>query len=214
VTLADGALKLAILLVSVILHENAHGLVARSLGDQTAKASGRITLNPLKHLDPVGSVILPLLLFFTAGGRMFGYAKPVPVNPHNLRGKDKWGFAVVALAGPVCNMILVVIAAFFLKHRSVGFDVSGNPVGGMVAKGLVFAFELNLLLAAFNLVPIPPLDGSRLIRPFLGNEGRRVLDRIEPFGFVILLVMIVWLEQPLFRLVGIIESGLLRVLPV
>lgn len=212
-SLSNAILEIAILLVSVILHENAHGLVALALGDQTAKAAGRITLNPAKHLDPVGSLILPAFLYF-AHAPVFGYAKPVPVSPHNLKGKDTWGFATVALAGPVCNMILATIAVTVLKHSAVAFDVSGAPTGTMFTKGLIFAFELNIFLAAFNLLPIPPLDGSRLIRPFLGNEGRRVLDRVEPFGFVIILLSITLLGQPVFRLISIIESGLVRLLPI
>lgn len=212
-SLSTGVLEIAILLVSVILHENAHGLVARSLGDQTATAAGRITLNPIKHLDPVGSLILPAFLYF-AHAPVFGYAKPVPVSPRNLKGTDRWGFALVALAGPVSNIVIAFIAVTLVKHRQLSFDLSGNATGSLLAEGLFFAFRINIFLAAFNLLPIPPLDGSRLIRPFLGNEGRRVLDRVEPFGFVIILLAITLLGQPLFRLVGIIESGLLHLLPI
>jgi Zn-dependent protease len=213
VSLGNIALELVILLASVILHEMSHGIAALALGDKTAHAAGRITLNPIKHLDPVGSLILPAFLAI-AHAPVFGYAKPVPVSPRNLRGKDTWGFAAVALAGPVCNVILAFIAVTLVKHSSVTLDVAGNPRGTLLQRALVFAFELNLLLAAFNLLPIPPLDGSRLIRPFLGNEGRRVLDRIEPFGFVILLAAIYLLGEPLFKIVGIIESGIVRLLPI
>jgi Zn-dependent protease len=217
--LQNAILSLAVLLASVIIHENAHGWVALALGDETAKKSGRLTLNPVKHFDFVGSLILPAMLYFTTGA-MFGYAKPVPVNPSQLRGKDRWGFAVVALAGPVSNVILALIASV-IAARVYGFRLAEiNPadarsVGG---SGVLFvlsvAFTLNLLLAAFNLLPIPPLDGSRLLRLVLGTNGRRMLDRIEPFGFLILLGLIVWLSAPLFRIVTLIESGLLRVLPV
>jgi Zn-dependent protease len=215
----NAILSLAVLLVSVIIHENAHGLVAFALGDDTAKASGRLTLNPVKHFDFVGSLILPAMLFFTTGA-MFGYAKPVPINPSKLQGKDRWGFALVALAGPVSNVILALIAST-VAAKVYGFRLAElNPAdvrtfgGSMVPFVLAVAFTLNLLLASFNLLPIPPLDGSRLLRLVLGPNGRRTLDRIEPYGFVILLILIVWLSQPLFRIVTLIESALLKVLPV
>ena len=210
---------LAVLIASVIIHENAHGLVALALGDQTAKKSGRLSLNPVKHFDFVGSLILPAMLYFTTGG-MFGYAKPVPVNPSKLHGKDRWGFALVALAGPVSNVILALIASviastiYGLRVAAPSPDQIQNLGGSVVPFLLTVAFTLNLLLAAFNLLPIPPLDGSRLLRLFLNTNGRRTLDRIEPYGFLILLGLIVWLRDPLFRVVTLIESGLLRVLPV
>lgn len=220
----EAILGLAVLLASIVIHENAHGVVALALGDDTARAAGRLTLNPVKHLDIVGSVILPVLFFFTAGS-MFGYAKPVPVNPAKLQGKDRWGFALVALAGPVSNIVLAFIAAIVASRvygvdsellRLIGENAGGGAIGALgVGRYLVaVAFTWNVLLAAFNLVPIPPLDGSRLLRVFLSNDGRRVLDRIEPYGFLILFAMIVWLGEPFFRIVRLIESGLLRVLPL
>ncbi len=209
----NGVIQIVVLIVSVIFHECAHGFVALWLGDNTAKAAGRLTLNPLKHIDPFGSVMLPLLMYFTVHS-MFGYAKPVPVSPRGLRGTDRWGFAAVALAGPISNMIIAMVAATILKR--VGdprFPLDAQPA--LLARVMGAAFAINILLAAFNLIPIPPLDGSRLLRPFIGQEGRRVLDRIEPFGFVIILILVsTRLSEPLFRLIGLIESGLLRLLPV
>ena len=207
----DGVLEIAVLLVSVILHENAHGVVALALGDRTAKASGRITLNPLKHLDPVGSLILPAFLF-VVHAPVFGYAKPVPVSPHNLKGKDRWGFATVALAGPVCNVLIAIVCITALRLQGGLVQVTNiRSLNGL----LFFAFTINIFLAAFNLLPIPPLDGSRLLRPFIGAEGRRVLDRIEPFGFVILLLLIsTSLSEPLFRIVNFIQHGILNVIPL
>jgi Zn-dependent protease len=204
--LSDAVLSIAVLLVSVVIHENAHGVTALALGDDTARKTGRLTLNPIKHLDLVGSLILPALMFFTTRS-MFGYAKPVPINPSKLQGRDRWGFAVVALAGPVSNVILAVIALTVLQRTSA------QPAG-LVSRALVAAVELNLLLAAFNLVPIPPLDGSRLLRIFLTANGRQTLDRIEPYGFLILFAIIVWLSEPFFRVVDLIRSGLLRILPL
>lgn len=209
------------LLASVVIHENAHAVAALALGDDTASKAGRLTLNPVKHLDIVGSVILPALLFFTTGS-MFGYAKPVPVNPAKLQGKDRWGFALVALAGPFSNLVLAFIAAVALS-RLYAIDVEVDPIQfgsgaiGFVGMGrfiLFAAFAWNVLLAAFNLIPIPPLDGSRLIRVFLGDGGRRTLDRVEPYGFLILFAIIVWLGEPLGRVIDLIASGLLRILPL
>jgi Zn-dependent protease len=217
----EAVLGLAVLLFSVVIHENSHGVIALALGDDTARRSGRLTLNPVKHLDVVGSVILPAMMFFTSGS-MFGYAKPVPVNPTKLQGKDRWGFAIVALAGPVSNLLLAFVAAVVLA-RAYGFDV-GTDANGVGSGSLAFlgvgrflllaAFTWNVLLAAFNLIPIPPLDGSRLIRVFLSANGRQTLDRIEPYGFLILFAVIVWLREPLGRLISLIATGLLRILPL
>ena len=201
----DALFALAILLVSVIIHENAHGWTALALGDDTAKKAKRLTLNPVRHLDIVGSIILPAVMWFSAQ-TMFGYAKPVPVTPSKLRGSDRWGFALVAAAGPASNLVLAFIAATLLKAQ--------GPIDPTGFNFLFYVFSLNMLLAAFNLLPIPPLDGSRILRLFLSTNGRATLDRIEPYGFLILLVLIVWLGEPLFRVVSLIERGLLRLLPV
>ena len=216
-SLPDALLGLAVLLASVIIHENAHGVAALALGDDTARKAGRITLNPIRHLDIVGSVILPLFLFL-AGGPMFGYAKPVPVSPSKLRGTDRTGFALVAAAGPASNVILAFISVVVLKQLGFvfldggGFQPPANV--GWLERTFIFGFVLNLLIAAFNLLPIPPLDGSRFIRLFLSPQGRQTLDRIEPFGFLILFALLFWLEEPLFRVVSWIEDGLLRLLPL
>lgn len=211
----EAVLGLAVLLISVVIHENAHGVAALALGDDTAKTAGRLTLNPIRHLDIVGSVIMPVLFYFSAGS-MFGYAKPVPVNPAKLRGKDRWGFALVALAGPVSNLILAFIAVTLARGVIGQTFVGGFTVADLGLAGflLVAAFTWNVTLAAFNLIPIPPLDGSRLLRIFLNTKGRQTLDRIEPFGFLILFAIIVWLSEPFFRLVRLIESVLLRLLPL
>jgi len=212
-SLPDTILELAVLMVSVIIHENAHGVVALWLGDRTAREQGRITLNPIKHLDIVGSVILPLFLLF-AGGPVFGYAKPVPVNTRNLRGTDRGGFAVVAAAGPVSNIIQAFICVVALKAVSGGSVSNALAAPTMLQKALLFGVEINVVLAAFNLLPIPPLDGSRFLRLFLSQKGRQALDRIEPFGFLILFGLLFYLSEPLGRLLGFIEDGILRFLPL
>lgn len=216
---------LAILLISLVLHENAHAIVANRLGDTTAKDAGRITLNPVKHLDIVGSLILPVFLFLTSG-TAFGYAKPVPVNRFRLRGQDR-GFALVALAGPVSNILIALVAILVLRFgfgtnlQEVAFGSSQRVLGSspwsVVGLGpyLLFqTFNLNLFLAAFNLIPIPPLDGSRLLRPFVGAGGVRLLDRIEPYGFVILFGVIYLLRDPFFVVVQWIASLIIKILPV
>lgn len=196
-------LIIGLLIASVVIHENAHGWVAFALGDPTAKAAGRLTLNPIKHLDPIGSVIMPAFLAFTSG-TAFGYAKPVPIDPRKLKGGDR-GFAIVALAGPASNMVLAFISLTLATRLGVT---------GLTRTALILAGQLNIFLAAFNLVPIPPLDGSRLLRLFLRPGGVQVLDRIEPYGFLILMLFIFIVPGPLFRLVDLIRLVIVRLLPL
>ncbi|MCX6718029.1 MAG: site-2 protease family protein, partial [Candidatus Staskawiczbacteria bacterium] len=147
--------SLVVLLFSVIIHELAHGWVAYSLGDPTAKYAGRLTLNPLKHLDPFGSVILPLLLFIAGSPFLFGWAKPVSINPYNFRDQ-KYGEIKVSIAGPVSNLCLALF--FGLILRFVPYSIISINPGISIALGYIVA--INLWLAVFNLIPIPPLDGS------------------------------------------------------
>ena len=158
-------LYLIVVLFSVVIHEVSHGVVANSLGDSTAKNLGRLTLNPLKHLDLFGSIILPLLTFFV-GGFVFGYAKPVPYNPFHLSDK-KYGPAKVALAGPLSNIILAVGFGLFLRYLPTSLESTLLPQ--------VFAFIIliNLVLALFNLIPIPPLDGSKVLISLLPRTAAR-----------------------------------------
>ncbi len=179
---------LVVLLFSAILHEIAHGFSAKLQGDNTAEAAGRLTLNPLPHLDPFGSIILPLLLalpaFFGAPVFIIGWAKPVPYNPNNLRNK-KWGPALVALAGPLTN---IFIALFFgLMLRSV-FLFSALPASfGVFLAVIVW---INLLLAVFNLLPFPPLDGSKLLFAFFPYAWSNARIWLERNGFILLLIFI------------------------
>jgi Zn-dependent protease len=189
----DAAIFIALLIVAVMLHEVSHGLVARRLGDRTAEAAGRLTLNPLRHIDPFGSVLLPALLALS-GSPVFGWAKPVPVNPRVFR-RPMEGMALTALAGPVSNLGLALVAGRVLLPFTTGFLAD-----------LVWAFGLiNVVLAVFNLLPIPPLDGSRMLPLFLNERLRAAYAKIEPYGFLILFALLFivpgatrWLSTPIF----------------
>ncbi len=162
------------------IHELAHALMARRLGDDTSERMGRITLNPLVHLDPFGT-----LLFALTG---FGWAKPVPVNLYRLQGNPRTSFAIVALAGPISNLILAALFAllFRLALPAVGRD---SLPGAVLIFALSVAVQLNIFLALFNLIPIPPLDGSRLLTALLPDQGQTLMDQLERYGFIILIAL-------------------------
>ncbi|MFQ5516594.1 MAG: site-2 protease family protein [Acidimicrobiia bacterium] len=192
----DAVIVVAIIVGSVIVHEVSHGLVAFRLGDSTAHRAGRLTLNPVPHLDPMGSIILPGLLALS-GGTVFGWAKPVPVVPGNFR-RPEAHMAVTALAGPASNIALAIIAG-----RVVFPVVDGNLTMARVTLGVVV---LNSVLAVFNLLPIPPLDGSRLLPLILPPEGKRLYSRVEPYGFIILIVLLLAVDGFFRFLSGPINS--------
>ena len=168
---------------SIILHELAHGVVAYWLGDQTAKLSGRLTLNPIKHIDPFMSILMPVLLA-VAGMPVFGGAKPVPINTRNLKG-GVWGFALVAIAGPLTNLILAFI--FFLFGHFTGAFNNLYSFGGLLC---YVGMMLNLGFFLFNLIPIPPLDGSRVLYALAPDGARAVMEQIERYGIIIIYVLI------------------------
>lgn len=174
--------SLIALFFSVVLHEIAHGSVAYSLGDPTAKYEGRLTLNPLKHIDPFGSVILPLLLFIANSPILVGWAKPVPVNPYNFRDQ-KWGQLKVAIAGPATNFGIAIIFGLILKIT--GTD---SIFGGFLAT-VVF---LNLLLGLFNLLPIPPLDGSWVLFRLLPDSFSQLKYFMTQYGMFILILFLLF----------------------
>lgn len=157
--------QIIILIFAVIVHEVSHGVVALSLGDPTAKLAGRLTLNPIPHIDIYGSIILPLAMgLLIPGGFIFGYAKPVPFNPYLLRDQ-KWAPALVALAGPGSNIILAILLGMFYRVASI-FTTIPEEVGQL----FLIAIIINIVLAVFNSVPIPPLDGSKIIAPLLPDK--------------------------------------------
>lgn len=160
-----------ILILSIIVHEVSHGYAALALGDPTAKYQGRLTLNPLKHIDPMGSVIIPAILVLSNSSFLFGWAKPVPYNPYNLR-KGRFGEAIVAGAGPLTN---ILIAVFFALVIHLGKGILSYEFMLLSAQ----VVYMNLILAIFNLIPAPPLDGSKILKAFLPFPLARSLEQFE-----------------------------------
>lgn len=185
-------MSLAVVIFSSILHECAHGYVAYRLGDPTAKNAGRLTLNPAAHLDPFGSVVLPLLMAFM-GGPIFAYAKPVPYNPYNLRNR-RVGEVLVALAGPCCNILQALVGALLfalvLRVMPLGALLSTSSALAWVARFLIVFVQVNLVLAFFNLIPLPPLDGSKVISLFLSDRALDKYYQVQRYSMVILLVVL------------------------
>jgi Zn-dependent protease len=183
----DVVLFILVLLPSVILHEIAHGAVALRLGDTTARDAGRLTLNPASHIDPFGSVILPTMLAL-AGRNVFGWAKPVPVQPAGF-ANPATGMALTALAGPATNVAMALLVGKLGPFRQVD-GIIFLTSDSLVSRFLLGLLIVNAALAVFNLLPIPPLDGSRLVPLLLNSEGRILFDRVSQYGFLILIALL------------------------
>ena len=170
----------SVVVFSMVIHELMHGLASYWLGDDTAKLQGRLSLNPLKHIDPVMTLLVPVLLYM-AGGPIFGGAKPVPINTNKIKYGD-YGLALVALAGPLSNLVLAFISFGILT--GLGAD------GGLLALILSLMVQVNLGFMIFNLLPIPPLDGSRIIYAIAPEFVQSVMRKIEPYGIVVVFLLI------------------------
>jgi Zn-dependent protease len=193
------------LIISIVLHEMAHGFAANALGDPTARLQGRLSPNPLVHIDLLGSIIIPALLIFSQAGILFGWAKPVPYNPYNLRNK-KWGEALVALAGPAINILLAVIFSILFRF---GGTLDLSPTFLSLVLYIVY---INILLAIFNMLPIPPLDGSKILSavlPFqLQLKYRNFTTWMERYGilamFAFIFLFITFFSEPFFSFVSML----------
>lgn len=233
-TILGYVLQFALVFPAIVLHEISHGYVAYLLGDDTAKRAGRLSLNPLRHVDPVGTVILPISMLILSGGSyFFGWAKPVPINPHGFRrlrkgaqplagpypssmpqgfgapeqtsspmlptGDARWaqrlGMMLTGAAGPATNIVLAIISGLGVRFLLPMMTGAGSL--DLLAEALYLFARANLVLAFFNLVPIPPLDGSRILQFFLPDAARNAYHRFEQYGFMVLIGM-TWLIPGLF----------------
>jgi len=213
------------LLFAIVLHEYAHGWVAHRCGDPTAKLQGRLTINPMAHIDPFGTVILPLLCLLMPGGFLFGWAKPVPVDPR-LMHQPRRDMALVAAAGPCMNLVLAIGSALlftilfsfdpFIEQYWSSSDESLPPrsLQTMITLPLavmaMYSIWINALLLSFNLIPIPPLDGGRILTSLLPTRPALALMRLEPYGMLILVVLIVF--DPQIRLIHTVTTTLTNAL--
>ncbi len=192
---------IVVLIFSIILHEVAHGYAAQALGDPTARLAGRLTLNPVSHIDPIGSILIPAMLVLTHAGIMFGWAKPVPYNPYNLRNQ-RWGEAIVAGAGVATNLAIAVLFALVARFAAV----QGLSEFASLAAVVVL---VNLSLGLFNLIPIPPIDGYTVLRGVLPHKASMAMARFEErmraggiFTLIIVLILLTqFFSTPFYRLV-------------
>jgi Zn-dependent protease len=192
---AEFVFQIAILIMSVVIHEVSHGYAASMLGDQTARYEGRLTLNPFKHLDPVGSFLVPVASYLL-GGFIIGWAKPVPYNPYNLR-PGRWSEALVAAAGPASNILIVLVFGLLLRFAS---GAEGALVNGAFIEITAIIVFLNIVLALFNLMPIPPLDGSKILFALLPQGLGGIRSFFERNGLIIVLFFVFFLWQFIFPL--------------
>ncbi len=186
--IAIGLMQYVALLFSLTIHESAHALSAHYMGDDTAKYLGRISLNPITHMDPIGTVVIPLfMIFFPSSIPLFGWAKPVPVNPLNFRDRET-GISIVSFAGPLSNFIIMIVAIILYKAVMM---VPALATFQPLRLFLFYLAAINLILAVFNLLPVPPLDGSGVLAKFIGLRNyEKYVSMVQPYGFLILIGLI------------------------
>lgn len=188
--------SIAVLIISIVVHEVSHGLAALSQGDPTAKYAGRLTINPIKHVDIFGSIILPLVMALIPGGIILGWAKPVPVNPYNFKN-GRWSEFVVSFAGPGSNILIALIAGLV-------FRFAGLPV--VTAQILLLVVTVNLVLAVFNLIPVTPLDGSKILFSILPAKLGYIKDWMERYSLILPLIVVFFLWRYFLPIVAILFS--------
>jgi Zn-dependent protease len=194
-SIIEGIISLFVVLFAITVHEASHGWAALKMGDPTAHQLGRITLNPIRHIDPIGTILLPLMLIIM-GAPPFGWAKPVPVNPLNLKNPRKDNL-IISIAGPASNISVAVIAFIVLKilmnlNPSM-FNQTGGGISNLLSPLITIVYYtvvINVILAFFNLIPIPPLDGSGVVMGLISEEAAQKYEQIRPYGFFILILLI------------------------
>jgi Zn-dependent protease len=194
-SIIEGIISLFVVLFAISVHEASHGWAALKMGDPTAYQLGRVTLNPIRHIDPIGTILLPLMLIIM-GAPPFGWAKPVPVNPLNLKDPRKDNL-IISIAGPASNMLVAVIAFTVLKillnlNPSL-FYQGGGGISNLLSPIITIVYYtivINVILAIFNLIPIPPLDGSGVVMGLISEEAAQKYEQIRPYGFFILIILI------------------------
>ena len=196
VDLIQTIFSIAILVFSVVAHEVSHGYMAQYLGDSTARLAGRLTMNPLKHIDPMGSLLVPFITSIMPGSFILGWAKPVPYNPYNLRDQ-KWGDSKVALAGPLTNFVIAIFFGLTLRFTAAYFTESVQTIMHQIVL-------INVILAVFNLVPIPPLDGSKVLLNALPLRYRYVGDYLERYSLACILIFALFLWRFFLPVVAVI----------
>lgn len=194
-SILDGIISLFVVFFAITVHEASHGWAALKMGDPTAYQLGRITLNPIRHIDPIGTILLPLMLIIM-GAPPFGWAKPVPVNPLNLKDPRRDNL-IISIAGPASNIAVALVAFVILKILMGAYPSLLYSSGGGLAKLLsplitivYYTIVINVILAFFNLIPIPPLDGSGVVMGLISEEAAQKYEQIRPYGFFILILLI------------------------